>query len=58
MFMVLRKNSIILFACVVLILSGAVTLMLTRNEPEDLEAFALSASGRVVVIDAGHGDMG
>jgi len=60
MFLVLRKNNIILFACIVLVSFFTFSLWLNRaNEEiipnEAVATFAAPTSGRVVVIDAGHG---
>ena len=48
----------ILLACLALIFSGAATLLFTRAEPNVDTTFAAPTSGRVIVIDAGHGGMG
>jgi len=57
MFLVLRKNNIILFICVTLLVWGGTALWLNRAEEPDeaIAAFASPTSGAVIVIDAGHG---
>jgi len=57
MFIVIRKSNIILLACITLISFYTFSLWLNRAEPaeEAIATFAASTSGRVIVIDAGHG---
>jgi len=64
MFIVLRKSNLILALCVILVLGYSVSLWVTRGdsdfasgnaEEEAVATFATPASGRVIVIDAGHG---
>lgn len=60
MFLVLRKNNIILFVCIVLVSFFAFSLWLNRGDAEvapneAVATFAVPTSGRIIVIDAGHG---
>jgi len=56
MFIVLRKSNLILFSVIVLVFGYTVSLWATQGETEEVVAtFAAPASGRVIVIDAGHG---
>jgi len=60
MFVVLRKNNIILFICIVMVSFMTFSLWFNREEREvesneAIATFAVATSGRVIVIDAGHG---
>ena len=60
MFFVLRKNNIILFICIVLISFSTFSLWLNRADRETasneaIATFAAPTSGRIIIIDAGHG---
>jgi len=59
MFIVFRKSNLILFSVIILVFGYTVSLWATRSDAEEAVAtFAVPASGRVIVIDAGHGGMG
>ena len=56
MFVVIRKSSVILMACIMLVFGYAVSLWVGGDELEAVVAtFAAPTSGRIIVIDAGHG---
>ena len=55
MFIVLRKNNIILFTCIVLITYFTCKILIRDREQTSVATFAIPTEGKVVVIDAGHG---
>ncbi|MCL2837937.1 MAG: hypothetical protein FWE04_02570 [Oscillospiraceae bacterium] len=57
MFIVVRRSNLILLVCIMLTSFYAFSLWLNRAEPaeEAIATFASPSSGRVIVIDAGHG---
>ena len=61
MFMVVRKSNLILLACIVLVFGFTVSLWFgnatEHSNDEAIAAFAVPTSGRVIVIDAGHGEI-
>ena len=56
MFVVIRKSNLILAAAIILIFGYTVSLWFGGAEHEIVPAFAVPTSGRVIVIDAGHGE--